>query len=52
MSQPGSNHADIEGLVYLLNQVGLALAQANATITALQQQLAELQNSIGKEPPP
>lgn len=32
----------IEGLVYLLNQAGIALAQANANIEALQQENARL----------
>jgi hypothetical protein len=42
MSQPGSNSVNIDGLVYLLNQSGLALAQANARIGELEAQLAEL----------
>jgi flagellar hook-associated protein FlgK len=36
----------MEGLVYLLNQSGIALAQATARINELEQQLASLQNQV------
>ena len=34
---------EIEGLVYLLNQAGVALAQANARIAQLEQTIAAMQ---------
>jgi hypothetical protein len=45
MSQPVNNVPNIEGLIYLLNQVGLALAQANARIAALEATLNEFKVS-------
>lgn len=35
---------DIEGLVYLLNQAGVALAQANSRIAQLEQVIASAQH--------
>lgn len=35
---------EVDGLVYLLNQVGVALARANARIVELEQALLETQS--------
>lgn len=39
---------DIEGLVYLLNQTGVGLAQANAELARLRQENAQLRAKLGE----
>lgn len=39
---------EVAGLVYLLNQAGVALAQANARVRELEQQLSATEERPGK----
>lgn len=39
----------MDGIIYLLNQAGVALAQANAEISALREEIARLQQKPSEE---